>query len=184
MGSRGQEIAAARRVLSDVIASAVTKDALTELALATLATAATAPAEHVRLALQVREGGEHAVRRAIELAAVVRGGTVEEYVYGADDKRVEKRVTSDGVTKVTRYLAADVELREGKLVRYVFIGGQRAVRLDGTDDTVVGHGRAEIAASVVPGRLPGPLTWLAALSALGALALTGLRGRRRWGGLR
>ena len=71
MGSRGQETDAARRVLSGVIEGEVTVAALNELALAVLAVAATAPAEQVRLALEVREGGVHAVRRAIELAAVV-----------------------------------------------------------------------------------------------------------------
>ena len=64
-------IEASRQVLRDVAEGAVSRNALTALALAVLASAATAPAERVRLALEVREGGPHAVRRAIELAALV-----------------------------------------------------------------------------------------------------------------
>ncbi len=64
------------------------------------------------------------------LARVERGDVVEEYTYAYDDTRAIKRtVTPDGTTTV-RYIDQDVEERGGQIVRYVFLGDERVVRLD------------------------------------------------------
>jgi len=67
------------------------------------------------------------------LAKVTRGTATEEYVYGHDDTRAVKRTTVDGKTEVTRYIEKDVEERNGRLVRYAYLGGQRLARLDQVD---------------------------------------------------
>ncbi|HMA93008.1 MAG TPA: RHS repeat-associated core domain-containing protein, partial [Polyangiaceae bacterium] len=68
------------------------------------------------------------------LARVVRAGTVEEYVYGYDNNRALKKTTKgDGTVEVTRYIADDIEERNGSLIRYAFLGEQRLARLDPTN---------------------------------------------------
>ena len=65
---RGPSAATARRLLGAVARGApITEDDLRELADGVLATAD----ESIRLALELREGGPHRVRRAIELAALI-----------------------------------------------------------------------------------------------------------------
>ena len=69
------------------------------------------------------------------LARVVRGTTTEEYVYGFDDERAIKRTTQGGRTDEVRYIDRDVEVRNGRVIRYVFLGEERAVRLDALTPT-------------------------------------------------
>ena len=74
-------VSAARRFLSAVASGeTLTREMLCELADVVL------ESEVVRLAREVREGGEHAVRRAIELAAVVLAEGAKEPT--DEDKRV------------------------------------------------------------------------------------------------
>ncbi|HMA95105.1 MAG TPA: RHS repeat-associated core domain-containing protein [Polyangiaceae bacterium] len=68
------------------------------------------------------------------LARVVRAGVTEEYVYGYDNNRALKKTTkSDGTVELTRYIAEDIEERDGNLIRYAFLGEQRLARLDPVD---------------------------------------------------
>ena len=68
------------------------------------------------------------------LARVVRAGIVEEYVYGYDNNRALKKTTKgDGTVELTRYIAEDIEERDGNLIRYAFLGEQRLARLDPVD---------------------------------------------------
>ncbi|HMA97346.1 MAG TPA: hypothetical protein VKP30_31890, partial [Polyangiaceae bacterium] len=68
------------------------------------------------------------------LAHVVRAGVTEEYVYGYDNNRALKKTTkSDGTVELARYIAEDIEERNGNLIRYAFLGEQRLVRLDPVD---------------------------------------------------
>lgn len=67
------------------------------------------------------------------LARVVRGDTEETYAYGHDDERVLKTTKQGTKSEVIRYIDKDVEDRNGNLVRYAFVNGQRAVRLDTAD---------------------------------------------------
>jgi hypothetical protein len=60
----------AQRVIAAVANGAVAPELLAELANAVL------DIDEVRLALEVRAGGPHAVRRALELAALVLAATV------------------------------------------------------------------------------------------------------------
>ena len=64
------------------------------------------------------------------LSRVTRGDTVEDYTYGFDDARAIKLTAGGGTPEAVRYISEDVEEREGKLVRYVFVGGERIARLD------------------------------------------------------
>ncbi|HMA94699.1 MAG TPA: RHS repeat-associated core domain-containing protein, partial [Polyangiaceae bacterium] len=68
------------------------------------------------------------------LARVVRAGVTEEYVYGYNDSRALKKTTKgDGIVELTRYIAEDIEERNGSLIRYAFLGEQRLARLDPVD---------------------------------------------------
>jgi RHS repeat-associated protein len=67
------------------------------------------------------------------LARVERGDIVEEYTYAFDDTRAIKRTTTKAGTKTVKYIGGDVELRDGKLVRYVTVGNERIARLDSVD---------------------------------------------------
>ncbi len=62
------------------------------------------------------------------LAQVIKGDVTERYTY-AGDSRAIKETTENGKTKRVRYIAADVEERDGALIRYVTIGN-RALKLD------------------------------------------------------
>ena len=64
------------------------------------------------------------------LRRVERGDVTEEYVYAYDGSRALKLTTEDGETSVVRYIDADLEERDGRLLRYVFVGEQRVARLD------------------------------------------------------
>ncbi|MFH0899755.1 MAG: RHS repeat-associated core domain-containing protein [Pseudomonadota bacterium] len=64
------------------------------------------------------------------LAHIERGGGSADYVYAHDDSRAEKVERIGGKTHRTRYIDVDVEERDGKLIRYLVLGGQRVVRLD------------------------------------------------------
>ncbi|MDQ3036201.1 MAG: hypothetical protein M3Q72_10550 [Actinomycetota bacterium] len=68
------------------------------------------------------------------LMRVMRDGIVEEYVYGFDHERVLKRTITTTGTEGTRYIDRDVEERAGGLVRYVFLGTERIVRVDDVPD--------------------------------------------------
>ena len=127
------------------------------------------------------------------LARVERGEVVEEYVYGFDDVRVIKRTVQNGQESSTRYLAADAELRDGTLIRYVLVDAQRVARLDrlptqSTDTSEPDDGSAPASVADRGRRGPGPggtphvgLSWLwwplAALLAL--LGSWGLMARPR-----
>ena len=67
------------------------------------------------------------------LSKVTRGDTEETYFYGHDDERILKITKTQGQSEVTRYIDKDIEERNGQLVRYAIIGGQRTVRLDAAD---------------------------------------------------
>ena len=67
------------------------------------------------------------------LRRVERDDVTEEYVYAYDDSRALKRTTEDGETRVVRYIDDDVEERDGRLVRYVFVGEQRVARLNAVE---------------------------------------------------
>ena len=125
------------------------------------------------------------------LAKVTRGDIEESYAYGHDDERVLKTTKSPGLTEVTRYIDKDVEERNGDLIRYAFIGGLRAVRLDATDagprtapvTTTSNAGAARHEPPAPPRHLP-PWVWLsAALIAAFASTVARLRqlpGQTRW----
>lgn len=67
----GNAAAVARRVVAAVAGGAIPPELLAELADVVL------DAEPVRLALEVRAGGPHALRRALELAALIAAGGLE-----------------------------------------------------------------------------------------------------------
>lgn len=70
------------------------------------------------------------------LARVERDGVVEEYVYDFEGKRVEKRTTRGGQTSVSRSLEDDVEIRDGRVVRYVYANQRRVARLDALPESI------------------------------------------------
>ena len=67
------------------------------------------------------------------LKRVQRAGTVEEYVYAFDDTRAVRRSASGDGNDEVRNVAEDVEVRSGRVVRYVNLAGQRIARLDAID---------------------------------------------------
>jgi RHS repeat-associated protein len=123
------------------------------------------------------------------LSTVVRGDVTEEYVYGHDDRRVLKKTTTGDKTELTRYIAEDVEERDGALVRYVFLGEQRLARMGDADvgprtapvtrtsastDDVTGSGKA------AQSRLLVPTLWATLISSLVvAIAMLTARNRRK-----
>lgn len=73
------------------------------------------------------------------LTRVVRGDTVEEYVYDFEDGRALKTTrTGSAASQVVRYIDRDVEERDGQLVRYFFFDAGRAVRLPAATTTGAG----------------------------------------------
>ena len=81
-GQRRTAVEVAREVLSAAAAARVSADLLKELASAVL------EREDVRLALAVREGGEHRVRRAIELSGLLLVNS--EVAHDAESKSASK----------------------------------------------------------------------------------------------
>jgi RHS repeat-associated protein len=115
------------------------------------------------------------------LKRVERDGVVEEYVYAYDGARAIRQTKQGGRTEEARYIDRDAEERGGRLVRYVFLGDQRLVRLDAIGD----GGEPPLAAG---GTLPAPRGLAPAMFTL-LLLLAALVGRelnrlRRWGWLR
>ena len=74
------------------------------------------------------------------LARVETAEGSEAYVYDYDHRRAIKRVTRDGEVQTVRYLGPSVERRNGELVRYVMMEGQRTVRLAGSLEPRAGCG--------------------------------------------
>ncbi|MFZ5896840.1 MAG: toxin TcdB middle/N-terminal domain-containing protein [Myxococcota bacterium] len=75
------------------------------------------------------------------LVRVEREGTIEEYAYAFDDARAIKTTSiAAGGTSTVRYLGSDVEVRDGKLVRYVSFGTERVARLDTLDSSTPAAG--------------------------------------------
>lgn len=64
------------------------------------------------------------------IASVERAGIVEHYIYDYEGRRAEKQTVVNGRTSVTRYPDADVEVRDGGIIRYVMLGDRRVARLD------------------------------------------------------
>jgi RHS repeat-associated protein len=81
------------------------------------------------------------------LSRVERDGAIEEYAYGFDDARAIKTTTIAGRTSTVRYLGTDVEVRDGKLVRYVNVGSERVARLDSLDPNTSAAGSASAGTS-------------------------------------
>jgi RHS repeat-associated protein len=81
------------------------------------------------------------------LVRVERDSTVEEYTYGFDDSRAIKTTKSGGRISTVRYVGADVEVRDGKLVRYVSVGTERVARLDTLDAVGSTAGAASVGTS-------------------------------------
>ncbi|HEX4341007.1 MAG TPA: toxin TcdB middle/N-terminal domain-containing protein [Polyangiaceae bacterium] len=100
------------------------------------------------------------------LSRVDNAGTVEEYTYAFDDTRAAKRTTHDGVTTTTRYIAKDVEERDGQLVRYVLSGDERIARLDPLPD--------ESAAARIQTRTRRTSDWVMLCAGLAALLTVAL----------
>ena len=100
------------------------------------------------------------------LSRVMRGDLVEEYVYGFDDERTIKRSRTPTGTDETRYVDRDVEIRAGGMVRYVFLGEERAIRIDDVPDDPT-----SMAASVVRVSDVGSTTVLLALGSVLVLVL-------------
>lgn len=98
------------------------------------------------------------------LAAVERGSIVERYTYRSSGTRAEK-VTIDGdKTTVIRSVAGDVEVRNGKLIRYLSAFG-KAVKLD-RDEATPASAAAQVLASAGSTLAPAPeRPWYAALTA-------------------
>ena len=109
------------------------------------------------------------------LERVTRGEVVEEYVYGYDGARAIKSVARNGTTSSqTFYVDRDVEVRNGGVVRYVFLGDERLVRLDPT--------RGEPSSPGANVSLARSLTWwLLALAGLAFALLVRRVPRRRTG---
>ncbi|MGC4070806.1 MAG: toxin TcdB middle/N-terminal domain-containing protein [Polyangiaceae bacterium] len=121
------------------------------------------------------------------LSKVVRGEVTEEYVYGHDDRRVLKRTTTGKATELTRYIAEDVEERDGALIRYAFLGEQRLARIGDADvgprtapvtrtsastDDIAGSGKS------AQSRLLVPTLWATLMASL-FVAIAVLTGRNR-----
>jgi RHS repeat-associated protein len=112
------------------------------------------------------------------LVKIVRGEVTEEYVYDHADVRALKRTTRGGVTETVRYIAKDAEERDGKLVRYVFLGEQRIARLDSLpgERGAIAPAAGTALRPTQDRRPPWELAWLA----LGAGALVVVLRRKRW----
>ncbi|QQR88711.1 MAG: VCBS repeat-containing protein [Myxococcales bacterium] len=93
----------------------------------------------------------------------------ESYQYGYDDRRVIKRtISSDGETEV-RYPSPDVEVREGKIIRYVELDNKRAIRLDAVSDSHSAQASAAAVSTFV--QFPKPSSpWLLLFGLLALLA--------------
>jgi RHS repeat-associated protein len=79
------------------------------------------------------------------LAEVQRAGIVERYTYRYSGARAEKITINGDKTTVTRTIAADVEERDGKLIRYLSAFG-KVVRLDQDETTPASADSAELPA--------------------------------------
>ena len=102
-------------------------------------------------------------------------GRFEEYVYGYDGARTVKRAGREGFeTSETLYIDSDVEVRDGQLTRYLFLGPLRSVRMDSTLPIPAAPG-ALSAGRVRALGIVGAL--LCALGAFAALFLGRRRGR-------
>ncbi|MGC4067255.1 MAG: hypothetical protein QM784_21960 [Polyangiaceae bacterium] len=121
------------------------------------------------------------------LSKVVRGEVTEEYVYGHDDRRVLKKTTTGKATELTRYIAEDVEERDGALIRYAFLGEQRLARIGEADvgprtapvtrtsastDDIAGSGKSAQSRPLVPA------LWATLMASL-IVAIAVLTGRNR-----
>ncbi|QQR89555.1 MAG: VCBS repeat-containing protein [Myxococcales bacterium] len=93
----------------------------------------------------------------------------ETYQYGYDDRRVIKRTSSaDGETEV-RYPSPDVEVREGKIIRYVELDDKRAIRLDAVPQAGLAQPSAAAPSTPLGPSVPSA-PWLWVLALLGLLA--------------
>lgn len=111
------------------------------------------------------------------LAEAVRGSVTEHYAYDFENRRVEKVVRRGGreVQRV-RYVAGDVEERDGKLVRYVASGELRIARLDG----VSGEGAVAAGGTVGGSARDSGLVFGSLVSAGRGPHLRGLGGAHPW----
>ncbi len=105
-----------------------------------------------------------------QLVRVVTPKGTTEYAYDYTGQRASKRVIASGKELQTHYIDKVAEIRDGKLLKYVFMGDARVARLGGIEPTALS----------IAGFVLGPFLGIASLmTLLLALGVAFLAGRKR-----